>query len=885
MEGKPMTAIEEFFRGMPELQDEVHNSEIIMNRMDEIEGVSLNPIDKFIRWSRRKAIQRFPFMDLAFDFVGLSILETFIFMFNTRIKPVVEGKENRFKHPRVIFACNHETEAEHLYLAQALSPHRDIPSPFGILKALNFTRFANKRDVPIFFAKYQLFNVPIVGSILMSTAFPIERELTDRKSMEIGSEFLRRGNNVLIYPEGTRNVKAQAKAKSGMIRLAIENQVPIVPVGHNGLFDITKGGFVPQKKGIWHCSIGEPIFYDQYYGQELPYETLRTLTEDLMNKIGELKENSSRYREIQEAKRFKPLSEQTINEMVVNKFEKLKKKPKDPIDTFYRRFVKFASKLGNVGEYVDSFTNAVIRLGVDVLVNNVTFNFKITGKEHVLNTRPAILCSNHESFLDIPIQGKYLVDSDRLNYYGYLYAKDDRPLSDKIWFMMKRELAEIPLLSSWTLSAAGFPVGRGESDKEAYEIAKELIKRGRKVVIYPQETTRGEIDVDKCKTGAVRMAIETGAPIIPISIKGSHHAMKKGLWKLLFPPKGYPIEMNVGPPIHYDEYAGKQLSYEEMKKLTRDLMQTIKDMHEGKKKYPSKNTSIDEERTIVDKSFALAGKPFGIPRRDLQEVEKSSPVEKVINRLTDQFGITKIDRDEKKKKFYKLNPVDSFLGKLRKRGEKLGLTQLLDKTFYNFAKDSFEFLLDNLYDFKVRGLENIPNDGSGIVFTTASTSKLDFFIINAIFEKKQVHCVVDNKTYQMPVVSTLLQSLGFLRQTAAAEDFESILQLKEVLLAKEYVAMFPQSKNPDILRRTFAGVVKLAKEGFPTYIIPVGISGTETPFPPVKIRVAFGKPFGPIKRMNRVKRYALADEIGAAVKAAKREAYELRYYYLKERVQ
>ncbi|MHC1591112.1 MAG: 1-acyl-sn-glycerol-3-phosphate acyltransferase, partial [Candidatus Helarchaeales archaeon] len=615
-------------------------------------------------------------------------------------------------------------------------------------------------------------------------------------------------------------------------------------------------------------------------------ETLRKLTDDMMNQIKELKEYGRQYREREKQKRRKPLSEQTINEMVVDKFEALKKKPKNPIDTVYRRIVKEVSKIPTVGEYFDSFANAIIRFECDLVTGPPFFDIKITGKEHVLNTRPAILASNHESFIDILVQGMKLVPEDRLKYYGYLYPTKNRPLDDKIWFMMKRELAEIPILSSWTLSASGFPVGRGEGDKWAIEIAKELLRRNRYVVIYPQQTTYKEIDVESGKTGAVRLAIETRTPIVPMAIKGSYQAMKKGIWKLLFPPKGYPIELNIGPPIYYDKYYGKKVPYETLKEETTKLMQTIKDLWDGKVKYPSRNTSIDQAISPMDRIRTMISKPLGLPRKDLQDVERKSPLEKIVTRISDQLGITAVSRDKSgPKKYYKLSPIDSFFRKLRNRGAKIGLTQQLDRIFYNIAKDSFELLLDNLYDFKVRGLENIPNDGAGVIFTTQSVSKLDFILINSIFNDKQVHVVVDTKTYQTPIAATLFDALGFLRQTAAREDFEAMLKIKEALKAGEYVAMFPDTKRPDVLLKTYAGVIKLAREGAPTYIVPVGISGTETPFPPVKLRVVFGKPIGPIKRMNNKKRYELAEKIRDEVNAVKTKAYEMRYYYLKEKIQ
>jgi 1-acyl-sn-glycerol-3-phosphate acyltransferase len=344
---------------------------------------------------------------------------------------------------------------------------------FKIFKFLNLKGVARKRQVPIFFAKYQLFNIPVIGSILAATAFPVERELRDAKSMEIGSHFLKNGSNIIIYPEGTRNLDKQVKAKSGVVRLAIQNQVPIIPIGHVGMHEVTKGQFAPQKKGIWYCTFGEPISYEQYYDKDVSYEELRDLTEQLMDTIEQLKAHGrSKILEIEEKERqsWKDLS---IMEMVVKKFEKLDKKPNNPFDLLYRRFVSAYSGIPVLGKAMDAMTHLAIRIGTDTLINPLTFNIKITGRENLVKTKPAILCSNHESFLDILIFALKFVPNELLHYNGYFQASDHHETNEKIWFMMKKELAEVPLLSSFVLSAGGFPIAREERDRDALPMAKD----------------------------------------------------------------------------------------------------------------------------------------------------------------------------------------------------------------------------------------------------------------------------------------------------------------------------------------------------------------------------------------------------------------------------
>ncbi|MHA1266662.1 MAG: lysophospholipid acyltransferase family protein [Candidatus Helarchaeota archaeon] len=871
-----MTAVNEFLGIKRENFDVIHNSEIIMDRLEEIEGTSRNPIDVALRRIRRASIKRYPFIDSFIDFASISTLEAILRLFDRRVTSYIEGKENIPPAP-VIFAPNHETETEHLYLARACCTLRDL-NYFKLFKFLNFKGIAKKREVPIFFAKYQLFNVPLVGSILAATAFPVERELRDAKSMEIGTLFLQRGSNIIIYPEGTRNIEKQVKAKSGVVRLAIQNRVPVVPIGHVGLYELTKGSFIPKKKGNWVCIFGKPITYEDYYDRELSYDEIRQLTEQLMETIEDLKAQGRRKMEQIEEEERARLSTRSINEIVVHKFEKLEKKPKNPIDTLYRNFVRFTSRIPVIGDYIDAFTHSLIRLGVDLLVNPLTFDIKITGRENVLKAKPAIICSNHESFLDIAIYGLKLVPNELLNYYGYLAPSVNHEINEKIWFMMKRELAQVPILSSWTLSAAGFPIARGEADKDALFISKELLKRNRNVVIFPQQTTYPTIDVDSGKTGAIRLAVETGRPIVPIAIKGSHEAMQKGIWSLLFPPKAFPIEINIGEPIYYDQYKWQDLSYEDYKQLTRELMIKIKNLQEGGEQ-PRLNPEFDGEasKPIIARAIEQIGKIFGLPRVDLQQVKKENAISKALNKITDQLGITSTQRKEGPRQFAKLSPIDEYIKKLKKRGEKYGLFPFLDNLFYRVTKNTVELLVHSLYDFTVRGKENIPvNQDVGIILLAHSKTTLDLVFGNALIPEK-IHFMIDKKTYEKPLLSSILQSLGFFRKTEHPDDFEPLLDLKFKLKQKKIVGIFTKMQGHEKTIRTIAGVLKLAIEGKPTVIVPVGIAGTETPFPPVRVHFEIGEPIGPIPRMKREKRYKYAEKVGQILKVLQEKAFAARY--------
>ena len=71
-----MTAIDEFLSvDRKNKTDIVHNSEIIVDRLEQIEGVSRNPIDVAIRRIKKQSMKRYPAMDSFIDFASISILE------------------------------------------------------------------------------------------------------------------------------------------------------------------------------------------------------------------------------------------------------------------------------------------------------------------------------------------------------------------------------------------------------------------------------------------------------------------------------------------------------------------------------------------------------------------------------------------------------------------------------------------------------------------------------------------------------------------------------------------------------------------------------------------------------------------------------------------
>jgi 1-acyl-sn-glycerol-3-phosphate acyltransferase len=151
---------------------------------------------------------------------------------------------------------------------------------------------------------------------------------------------------------------------------------------------------------------------------------------------------------------------------------------------------------------------------------------KRMGREHIPSSGPVILAANHRSFFDPFVIG----------------TMTRRP----VYYVAKKELFTYSRILSWVLNALGaFPVDRGHGDQDTIETAIQILKRGDIVLMFPEGTRTRPGSLGKPKRGVGRLALETGAPVVPIAIIGTED-IRRG-WRIR-PRK---VRVRAGRALHF----------------------------------------------------------------------------------------------------------------------------------------------------------------------------------------------------------------------------------------------------------------------------------------------------------------------------------------------
>jgi 1-acyl-sn-glycerol-3-phosphate acyltransferase len=214
------------------------------------------------------------------------------------------------------------------------------------------------------------------------------------------------------------------------------------------------------------------------------------------------------------------------------------------------------------------------------------YRIKVEGLENIPKKGAAIIAANHLSFLDsffIPL----VIKRRRMTYL----AKADYFKSWKTaWFF--KSVGQI------SCERAG-----GSKSQQSLEIALDVLKNGNLLGIYPEGTRSPDGYLYRGRTGVARLALASGAPVIPVGLVGTEEVMPKDrklprLWGRV------KVIVKIGKPLDFSRFAGQEQDRFALRSVTDEIVYEI--MHRSGQQYRDEYASktatepLPESLRIVD---------------------------------------------------------------------------------------------------------------------------------------------------------------------------------------------------------------------------------------------------------------------------------------------
>ena len=165
-----------------------------------------------------------------------------------------------------------------------------------------------------------------------------------------------------------------------------------------------------------------------------------------------------------------------------------------------------------------------------LVFRSLGLRFTVTGVEHVPRTGGAVMAINHVGYLDFTFAGLAAQPAGRL-----------------VRFMAKKEVFDHRVSGPLMRGMRHIPVDRRGAAADSYHAAVEALSAGEMVGVFPEATISQSFELKEFKTGAARMAMEAGVPLLPCVIWGSQRVFTKGRPKDL--TRGTPIRIVLGEPF------------------------------------------------------------------------------------------------------------------------------------------------------------------------------------------------------------------------------------------------------------------------------------------------------------------------------------------------
>jgi 1-acyl-sn-glycerol-3-phosphate acyltransferase len=214
--------------------------------------------------------------------------------------------------------------------------------------------------------------------------------------------------------------------------------------------------------------------------------------------------------------------------------------------------------------------------------------FEFQGVENLPREGGAVLCMNHIGYLDFAVVGTAALPTKRY-----------------IRFMAKKEIFNHKIAGPLMRGMKHISVDR-ESGTSSFVAALRALRAGEIVGIFPEGTTSRSFEVEDLKSGAVRLSMGAGVPIIPVAIWGTQRIFTKKR-KPDFKRRKHPIHVAFGEPYFVpkgsDVDAAEVELKEKMVKLLHSVQSNYPHSHEGQWWAPARlgGTAITSEQLRAER--------------------------------------------------------------------------------------------------------------------------------------------------------------------------------------------------------------------------------------------------------------------------------------------
>ncbi len=214
------------------------------------------------------------------------------------------------------------------------------------------------------------------------------------------------------------------------------------------------------------------------------------------------------------------------------------------------------------------FIHAMIAIG--------WWRWRIEGLENLPPRKQGgmLFVMNHVNWIDIPAIGALLPFSWRLTWLG------------------KEELFRSPLTRWFFYTMYVIPVKRGKRDVNAINTTVEAVKKGAAMLVFPEGHRSGNGVLQPGRGGAIRIGMQSGAPLVPVAVCGSHHGLGGTF-------RRKELVIRIGEPFVVESTPDGRIPPDTMTQLTNEMMFQIAALLPEEKRGPYQSDSAEQLHVAV----------------------------------------------------------------------------------------------------------------------------------------------------------------------------------------------------------------------------------------------------------------------------------------------